>query len=456
MPYYKIHLIVIVAVTSFLLSCTTTKSLSKPLASPLLPIPVVMMDTVVKPAIPLIEDNSKTDSFMKNLLQQYPQYFDSIIANRKALNVQIIYTQIDRGANGIPVLKNHYFNVDSSKYFYPASTVKFPVGLLALQRLNELKASGVNIDKNTTMITGQAYSGQTAVLNDPTTIDGKPSIAHYIKKILMVSDNDAFNRLYEFLGPQYINDQLQQKGYPAAQVIHRLQIALSEDENRHTNPVQFLSPFNQLQYEQPMKFYSSPYPARKDSIGKGYLSAGKLVDKPMDFSAKNRFVLQDLHSILISLVFPEKVTASQRFNLTEDDRRFVLKYMSQLPTESTYPPYSDDTATYYPAYCKFLLMGAQKGELPKNIRIFNKEGDAYGQLIDVAYIVDFDKKIEFFLSAVIYCNSDGILNDDRYDYDAVGFPFMKNLGQVIYQHELKREKKLLPDLELLKFEYDKK
>lgn len=456
MVHHKIHLIVIVALTSFLVSCIATKPLPKTVALAGLLTPVVVMDTVVQPVIPLIADNSKTDSFMKNLLQQYPQYFDSIISNRKALNVQIIYTQIDRGANGIPVLKNHYFNVDSSSYFYPASTVKFPVSLLALQRLNELKTSGVNIDKNTTMITGQSYSGQTAVLNDPTTIDGRPNIAHYIKKILMVSDNDAFNRLYEFLGPQYINEQLQQNGYPASQINHRLQIALSEDENRHTNPVQFLNSSNQPLYEQPMKFYTAPYPARKDSIGKGYVSAGKLVDKPMDFSAKNRLVLQDLHSILVSLIFPEKVTASQRFNLTEDDRRFVLKYMSQLPTESTFPPYSDDTAKYYPAYCKFLLMGSQKGDLPKNIRIFNKVGDAYGQLIDVAYIVDFDKKIEFFLSAAIYCNSDGILNDDQYDYETIGFPFMKNLGQVIYEHELKREKKVLPDLDLLKFEYDKK
>ena len=456
MVHDKIYLIITAALISFLSGCMATKPLSKSVVPPLLPIPVVVVDTILQPAIPLRADNSKTDSFMIGLLQQYPQYFDSIIANRKALNVQIIYTQIDRGANGIPVLKNHYFNVDSSSYFYPASTIKFPVSLLALQRLNELKASGVGIDKNTTMITGQAYSGQTAVLNDPTTIDGKPNIAHYIKKILMVSDNDAFNRLYEFLGPQYINEQLHQKGYLASEINHRLQLALSDDENRHTNPVQFVSSFNQSVYEQPMKFYNAPYPARKDSIGKGYVSAGKLVDKPMDFSAKNRLVLQDLHSVLVSLVFPEKVTASQRFNLTEDDRRFVLKYMSQLPTESSYPPYSDDTANYYPAYCKFLLMGSQKGELPKNIRIFNKVGDAYGQVIDVAYIVDFDKKIEFFLSAAIYCNSDGILNDDRYDYDAFGFPFMKNLGQVIYQYELKREKKILPDLELLKFEYDKK
>ena len=71
----------------------------------------------------------------------------------------------------------------------------------------------------------------------------------------------------------------------------------------------------------------------------------------------------------------------------------------------------------------------RKRDLPKNIRIFNKLGDAYGQMIDVAYVVDFEKRIEFFLSAIIYCNSDGILNDDKYDYKTIGFPFMKNLGK---------------------------
>ena len=87
------------------------------------------------------------------------------------------------------------------------------------------------------MITEHAYSGQTQVLNDPTTLNGKPTIAHYIKKILMVSDNDAYNRLYEFLGPRYINEQLHQKGYADVQLAHRLQIALSADENMKNNPL---------------------------------------------------------------------------------------------------------------------------------------------------------------------------------------------------------------------------
>ncbi len=408
----------------------------------------------------VVADNSRTDSILVKLLEQYPPYFDGILKNRKQWNVQIIYTQIDKGANGIPALKNYYFNVNPDNYFYPASTVKLPICLLALQRLNELKQTG--IDKNTTMITEQSQPCQTAVYNDPTSPDGKPAVANYIKKILMVSDNDAYNRLYEFLGRRYINEQLHQKGYANAQVLHRLSIPLTEEQNRATNSINFLDNSNRLLYKQPMQYDSSQYAKRKDSLGKGYLTGGKdyyngeqLINNPMNFSNKNRISLLELHNILLSIIYPEKVSGSQRFNITADDRNFLLKYMSQYPTESTFPPYTADTATYWPAYCKFLLFGSAKGELPKNIRIFNKVGDAYGQLTDVAYVVDFDKKIEFFLSATIYCNGDGILNDDKYEYDTIGLPFMKHLGEIFYQHELERKKKTEPDLSPLIFKYDK-
>ena len=399
-----------------------------------------------------VTDSSKTDSMLVQLLKQYPEYFDTVLKNTRQWNVQFIYTQIDKGANGIPALKNYYYNVNPANYFYPASTVKLPICLLALQRLNELKQQG--IDKNSTMITEAKAAGQTPVYNDPATPDGKPSIAQYIKKILLVSDNDAFNRLYEFLGRKYINEQLHQKGYNNVQILHRLSIPLTQQQNRATNPINFFGPDNRIIYGQPAQYDSSIYEKRLDSLGSGYLKSDSLINNPMDFSEKNRVSLQDLHNILLSIVFPEKVTASQRFNITADDRNFLLKYMSELPTESQYPPYAADTVSYWPAYCKFLLFGSEAGALPKNIRIFNKVGDAYGQLIDVAYIVDFDKKIEFFLSATMYCNSDGILNDDKYDYETIGFPFMKRLGEVIYQHELNRQKKIEPDLSKLIFNYD--
>lgn len=416
--------------------------------------PVKKMQTeVMVPKTPtvVLPDGTKTDAFLEDILKQYPQYFDGILAHRKEWNVQIIYTQIDRGKNNLPKLTNYYFNVNPQKYFYPASTVKMPTALLALQKLNELKATGIT--KNTTMITEAAYSGQTAVFNDPTTPDGRPTIANYIKKIFLVSDNDAMNRLYEFLGQEYLNDQLHKKGYEEVQILHRLQLPMSEDEYRHTNPIKFLDDNNNVLYQQPLVFNQTKYADRNDSLGTSYYKDDKLINVPMSFNKKNRISLESLHNILRSVIFPNTVLPKQRFNLTPDDFKFVYQYMSQFPPETTYPPY--DSATFPDAYGKNLLYGAQKGSIPKNIRIFNKEGDAYGHLLDVAYIVDFDKKIEFFLSAEIYCNTDGVINDDKYDYETIGYPFMKNLGKVIYDYDANRKRAHYPDLSSFKMVYDK-
>jgi len=420
------------------MSCASTKPVQKKIA---VPVPVVKDNTV-----PI----NREDAFLEGLFMNHHGIFDSILANRNKWNVQVIYTQVNRAANGRANLKNYYFNRNGRRYFYPASTVKFPIALLALQKLNELKIPGLN--RNTTMLTEAAYSGQTAVYNDPNTADGRPGIAQYIRKIFLVSDNDAYNRLYEFLGQEYINDELHKRGYGEAQILHRLEIFLSEDENRHTNPVHFYDHYNKLIYSQPMQFNTKQYAKRDEFIGNGYYSNGQLWNEPMNFSKKNRISLENLHNILLSVIFPDKFKASQRFNISEEDRKFVLKYMSQFPQESGFPYYD---SSYQDAYTKLILYGKQKEPLPKHIRIFNKEGDAYGQLTDVAYIADFENKIEFLVSATIYCNTDEILNDDSYDYDKIGLPFMKELGKVLYNFELQRKRNIVPKLSSFLFTYDK-
>jgi hypothetical protein len=99
------------------------------------------------------------------------------------------------------------------------------------------------------------------------------------------------------------------------------------------------------------------------------------------------------------------------------------------------------------------LFGSQKGTLNGKVRIFNKIGDAYGFLNDVAYVADFENKVEFMLSCTILCNTDGIFNDDKYEYETIGQPFMKRLGEVIYEHEKQRSKKYLPDLSRFVIDY---
>jgi hypothetical protein len=384
----------------------------------------------------------KTDTFLEGILRQYPQYFDTILKNRDAFRVQIIYTRIDRKKSNKPAFKHHYFNLNSKQYFYPASTIKMPIALLALQKLQKLKKYGV--DRNSAMITEADYTGQTPVYNDPTTIDGRPTIEHYIKKIFLVSDNNASNRLYEFLGQEYLNKQLQKKGYSSAEIIHRLSVSLSEEENRHTNPVKFLTDTGSVAYEQMGQTSSLTLKHRKVFLGNGYVSDNKVVMEPFDFSRKNLIALGDLHLMLQSIIFPSSVSKRHRFRIPDADRNLVLKYMSQYPSETAFPPY--DSSTYWDGYCKFLLWGSDKHPLPKHIRVFNKVGNAYGFLTDLAYVADFEKSIEFMLSATIYCNGDGIFNDDKYDYETLGHPFMKRLGEVIYEYETKRYRRHLPDL----------
>jgi len=371
----------------------------------------------------------------ENLLATRPDLFGNILDNPEEYQVQAIWTHITRDGQGNPHFEEHQLNtVPPDTYFYPASTVKMPTALLALQKVRELGIPG--LDRNSTMITGAAYSGQTPVQNDPSSWDGRPSIAQYVRKIFLVSDNDAFNRLYEFLGPSYINKQLHDRGYGEAQIQHRLEISLTEDENRHTNPISFYDTSGNKLYEQPLQVNRDPYPVREEALGKGYYKNDLLNQGPMDFSKKNRLSLNSLNQVLKSIMFPESVPQKQRFRVSDDDLAFVRKYMSMVPSAAKYPPY--DSTEFWDTYCKFLYFGSEKGvSIPPTLKVFNKVGDAYGYLLDIAYFKDEEKGVEFMLSAVIYCNSDGILNDSRYDYDAIGFPFMKNLGKVIYDEEVR-------------------
>ncbi|MGZ5135692.1 MAG: serine hydrolase, partial [Flavitalea sp.] len=302
-------------------------------------------------------------------------------------------------------------------------------------------------------ITESSYSGQTPVYNDPTSVDGKPSIAQYIKKIFLVSDNDASNRLYEFLGQEYLNKLLRSKGYRNAEIIHRLSIKMTEQENQVTNPVTFLNDSGLQIYDQAAEVSNFKLKNRNIFLGKGFIEEGNLIYRPFDFSRKNQLPLYDLHSILKTFLFPSSVRKKIQFNISPYDRQLVLEYMSMYPAESKYPEY--DSTRIWDGYGKFLLWGSEKQHLPKHIRIFNKIGSAYGFVTDVAYVVDFEKNIEFLVSSTIYCNRDRIFNDDKYEYSSVGLPFMKWLGQVLYNYESTRSRKYQPDLTEFKMDYEK-
>jgi hypothetical protein len=386
------------------------------------------------------------DSLLVALMKQNPNNYASLLADPGQYRIQILYTQINRDKNNIPHFKDYSYRLNPNEYFYPASTVKFPLSVLALEKLNDLKIIGLN--KASTAIYDSVTARQETIYNNPYAIDGRQTIEQAIKEVLVVSDNNAANRLYEFLGQEYIHSQLANKGYPEVYIRNRLELGRTPVENRQTQSVQFYDANNKLIYTQPAQNNTSKLPYYNVLIGNGYLNGqDSLINAPLNFSEKNRISLSDLHHIMQSVIFPDQMPKKQRFNLSNEDRNFLLQWMHTTPTQSSYPTY--DSSEYYPAYAKFIMLGSEKGPIPSNIKIFSKAGDAYGFLLDNTYIIDTDAKVEFMLSAVIYVNADGILNDNTYDYRTIGLPFMKNLGNTIYKYELSRKRAFRPNFDNL-------
>jgi hypothetical protein len=382
------------------------------------------------------------------IIEDITDKYASIIENADEYGLQVIYTQIERDKENIPHLQTWHYNVDADEYFYPASTVKLPAAILALEKINMMNIPGLT--KESTMYTDSAYAGQSPVYYDSSSQSSKPSIAHYIKKIFLVSDNDAFNRLYEFLGQEYLNNALKSKGFTDTGIIHRLSIFLSEEENRHTNPIRLFNA-DTLVYAQGGLAGQPLFPDRKEIfLGEGYMIGDSLVQDPMEFTRKNFMSLEDLHTILMELILPGSVSEEHLFNLTEEDYKFLYTYMSMYPRESLYPFYG---SKYDDKYCKFLMFADREDNIPEHIRIFNKIGLAYGFLIEAAYIIDTNNDVEFLLSAVLNVNGNKIYNDGIYDYDSLGFPFFADLGKAVYNYELNRTRKNVPDLSRFKLEY---
>ncbi|MGY3088677.1 hypothetical protein ACVWYF_001717 [Hymenobacter sp. UYAg731] len=367
-----------------------------------------------------------------------------VLARPGFYRLQVQYTRIRRDAAGVAHFKTYGYRLRPRAYFYPASAVKLAAAALALQKMRGLSAQYPGLGPDLPMLTDSAFAGQTRVRRDTSSASGRPTLANYVRKALLVSDNDAFNRLYEFVGPEELNRELARLGLRHSRLLHRLAVGDQEPGSRHTNPVAFYADTaaTQVILARPAGYYAGPWPRlglRGEHIGEAYINGAQTVVGPLDFTRKNAFSLPDLQHLLRLILFPESEPPARRLRLLPQDYALLREVLSQLPRQSPHPRY--DAAHYPDTYAKFLLGGGGIAPLPPGVRVFNKIGQAYGFLIDNAYVQDESNGVEFLLSAVLYVNADGVLNDDKYEYDRIGFPFLRDLGRRMYEAECRRARR---------------
>jgi hypothetical protein len=347
-----------------------------------------------------------------------------VFDNAENYELQILFTQVNRKPDGEIEFMDLEYRVNDNAYFYPASSVKLPIAALALEKLKELR----NLE----------YIG--IIRDSPYYFEGgsvKHSISQDIEAVFAVSDNEAFNRLFEFLGQDHINNKLKQKGLSPVRISHRLSVG--DALKTETIPMIFetLENSDSINFRVPGTKNLSSIPLNMKGIQKGigFIQNDTLVEGAFDFSLKNYFPLRLQHQLMKQLMFPKNFPENKRFDMDKEDREFLLNAMKQLPRETGYDP-----EEYPDSYVKFFLYGDKKNAIPDEIKIYNKIGEAYGTLTETAYITNASKGVEFFLSATILVNKNGIFNDNNYEYESIGIPFFAALGREIYELELIRKK----------------
>ena len=355
-------------------------------------------------------ENSYAQSLKSILKNSESELINYVYKNKEKFEVQIILTELKKRKNGFTIHKKK-FNVDKKNYFYPASSIKLPIALLTIEKINE------NPNLN---------------INSEFSIESDSIITTFKKEItdlFIISSNESYNRLFEFLGQDYINKKLKQKGFKDFSISHRL--STKESDNLKTKEINFYrnGEINQIQKSINNK------PLTKLNLknlnkGIGFILDNELQNKSMDFSRKNYFSIEELNNILICLFFPE-VSKNKKFNLSNSQNLLIQKLMSSTPYDMGF-----DKNIYPNNYNKFFIYGDKDGMINDNI--YNKVGNAYGYSIDNAYIYNKNSDRHFVLTACIYTNANNILNDNYYEYDEIGIPFLAEIGRFLTNYNIRQ------------------
>ncbi len=344
--------------------------------------------------------------------------------------IQILYSQITRDAQGRIKLKHHAFHHAPKRWFFPASTIKLPLALLACE---EVARVGGDLDSAILL----RQPPETGIWDESEPLS--ESLRRSLRRTFTVSDNIPYNRFYELLGADKIHARLKALGYPDTRAISRLG-SRDVNANLRTGSSQIIDAGGTpLAGFAPRMAKKRSFPFGRALKGDGFIEDdGMLLAGPHDFSFGNFMPLADLHQMLAAFVFPETVHESQRWKIPVDWRNDILKEMGRYPRESDDPVYP--SPEYYDAYAKYFVLGSSRENAPDGYRAYGKIGEAYGYLSDSSYMVDKSTGSECFLSAVIHCNPDGIYNDDKYDYEETGLPFLAALGKSVLAFEVSRNK----------------
>ena len=378
------------------------------------------------------------------LLARYPDKFGDLLEDPAGYRMQVLVGVQEH----LGVMERWGYRVDA-EYFYPASTVKLCTALAASHVLWQLQEAEIAVSRVSPFVIHPLRDGEREFVYEipPThardkkmrnragTFDG---IGRDIRRSLIVSDNPAANRLYEIVGHDALNRLMWRAGLTTVRFNHRLSDFRTPEEQRRTARVDFYAG-DELTHSIPERLSQ----LREDNAtfavlagllaGKAYVDpeTGVRVDRPMDFTGKNRIGLMDLQH-LIGMMLPAAKADLRPPEVDAVDAANLINATCDLPRQC--PDLHFDRTEHTDERYKWYLPGLKRLRGGSAVTICNKIGRAYGFSTDTAMIfplrVPKTPRPTLFLAATLFTCRGGVLNNDAYEYERAD-RFFADLGEVV-------------------------
>ena len=350
-------------------------------------------------------------------------YLKEIVKDKEDYEIQVMLTKVNHDNTKID-FQNYQYQHDENQYFYPASTIKLPIVVLTLKKINELRSKGSDITLKSKIILNNVDNYSNFKLQDSIT-----SFQNLIADIFLVSDNSASNILIDFIGYNYFNDEMQNAGFDRTYLNHKFNPdpyvnstwQISDLDNN------MISSINDNQ-----KIIKADDKTNGLDKGERRYFNGEILDESLNFSEKNRFSITDMHNLIKYIFYPEIFDMANTFNLNVEDYDFIRYWMSRFTYEDIGEKFIGDEK-FFETYNKFFIHGDEQTVSNEKIRVYNKIGQAYGTSIDNGLIKNYQNNVEFILTSTIYTNKNKVINDNLYEYDDIAEPFLAKLSRAIYK-----------------------
>lgn len=363
---------------------------------------------------------------------------EHVTADAEAYRFQVLLSRVVPSDDGVAELETVGFRADA-EYFYPASTVKLLGAMAAMEFVGAGSAGCEGLTVDSPLVYHPLFDDEQVDDADESNLAGGGiTLRHEIRKLFLVSDNRAYNRLYEFVGQEGLNRRVRAWGLTSARLTHRLSEFRSPEGNRKSPRITVNGAGDSCSLPERVSAWRFP---RADEPGllvgskRATWSGGQktVLEEPLNCRGLNRVSLADLHRVVVLVARPDVVVRAADGTplappvLSGEHRELLLDAMAGYPGDSENPVY--DREEYPDEYGKFFLPGIERVVPKARALIANKIGRAYGFSTDTAYIEDRETGEAFVLTAAVYANANDTLNDNIYEYESLADPLLADLGE---------------------------